>query len=78
MDDARRTILLAELDDARRARDRLTVFIDVLSERVGASATDAGTNSAGQDPWRGVDPFGAPSGGTVPPSRSGGRGTSSG
>ena len=73
MDEARRTILLAELEDAKRARDRLAVFIDVLSERVGVSAAETGGNSTGQDPWRGVDPFGTPSGGTVPASRTGGR-----
>lgn len=79
MDESRRTILLAELDDATRARDRLSVFIDVLSERVGAPASDAGNSSSpGQETWRGVDPFGAPSAATVPASRSGGRGTQSG
>jgi hypothetical protein len=45
MDDARTTVLKAELEDAKRQRDRLNVYIEALSERLGIPVDDEQTQS---------------------------------
>lgn len=40
MDEARRRVLLAELEDATTERDRLSIFIETLRERLGVGPSD--------------------------------------
>ena len=46
MDDSRRAVLLAELEDAKKERDQLNSFISVMSARLGIAADDDSAESA--------------------------------
>lgn len=48
MDEARRTVLLSELEDAKKERDRLNVYIETLSLRLGVEAGSSAP--AAEDP----------------------------
>lgn len=48
MDDARRQVLMAELDDAKKELDRLTSYVQVLSTRLGVSVEDGSGEQAAE------------------------------
>jgi hypothetical protein len=53
MDDARTTVLMAELEDAKRKRDRLNVYIEALGERLGIPVDDTQPSVEQQTPAAG-------------------------
>jgi len=61
VDETRRQVLLAELDDAKQELARLTHYIEVLSGRLGVSPTDSQSDDPGAgDPSHGAMPQGDP------------------
>lgn len=60
MDDARRQVMLAELEDAKAERDRLNNYIEVLSIRLGVEPDTAGASGDVEAKIDGVLPQGDP------------------